>query len=728
MKIKLLFLCLLLPFCAWAQGEGDVWFFGDSVLMDFASGAPVVTTNTDMVSRESSSSVSDRNGNLLLYSNCGQVYNANHQMINGWPPAAFYPGGDRYAQGMLLLPISDSTFFHFNKWGSSTFLGSSTLYFSKINTLSNGGGGGVYDPHQFLSDSLAEHCAAVRHADGKNWWVLDHKTESDSFVVFRTDSAGNVFKHFQKVGGVHAALWSDYTSPLVFNEQGDQFALTSDTGRVEIFDFDRCTGEITFFDVIQKPKIQNNAFYGLSFSPSGQFLYVSDRAFDFSGLPSYLYQFDLNSSNILASELLIWQTPAGFYPNGDPIRRTLFTHKLGPDGKIYIVHASGDIPGRPVGDSLGVIHAPDALGLACDFRPKSFPVTPGRAAGLPNIPNYRLGPLVAQVAEAGSADTICLGSAAQLGVPDTSGNLVFDWVPAAGLDDPTAAQPLASPGVTTTYYLMVTDTTVHASCGTTEDSVTVFVVDTVGAPIAYAGEDSILCQGDSIQIGSPPVAGDFYTWTPSSGVSDVSLSATVAFPNASTWYVLTAFDSTYGQVYTCRTAIDSVFLEVELPLQHPFPEGQRFCPGEELTVGVQAEAGFSYAWNPVSGLQDAFVSRTQVAPDESIVYTLIITDENKVTENCRNRLDPVILSADDCLLQNVLSPNGDGINDVLDLGDFNEPIGLSVYDRWGSLIFSADGYQNDWSGTNLPASTYYYRIHVRAERGGDKVGFFDLVR
>ena len=60
------------------------------------------------------------------------------------------------------------------------------------------------------------------------------------------------------------------------------------------------------------------------------------------------------------------------------------------------------------------------------------------------------------------------------------------------------------------------------------------------------------------------------------------------------------------------------------------------------------------------------------------------------------------------------SPNGDGINDTFTIDGieaypYNE---LSVWNRWGNLVYTKYGYQNEWGGTwsesDLPDGTYFY--------------------
>ena len=62
-------------------------------------------------------------------------------------------------------------------------------------------------------------------------------------------------------------------------------------------------------------------------------------------------------------------------------------------------------------------------------------------------------PLALPTIEAGPGDTICYGSSAQL---NGSGGLVYNWTPAASLNNPNISNPIASPTSTTTYYLSAT--------------------------------------------------------------------------------------------------------------------------------------------------------------------------------------------------------------------------------------------------------------------------------
>ena len=59
-------------------------------------------------------------------------------------------------------------------------------------------------------------------------------------------------------------------------------------------------------------------------------------------------------------------------------------------------------------------------------------------------------------------------------------------------------------------------------------------------------------------------------------------------------------------------------------------------------------------------------------------------------------------------IPNAISPNGDGINDTWIIPISNAKV--SIYNRSGSLIFSSNNYQNNFSGIGI-AETVYYTIN-----------------
>lgn len=109
-KLKLLFICTLLALLpavpAWAQLEGQNWYFGNQAGVTFSSGSPVAVTNGMLVSYEGCATLSDKAGQLLAYTNGENVWDRNHQIMpNG---SSGLGGFNSASQAALLLPAPNN--------------------------------------------------------------------------------------------------------------------------------------------------------------------------------------------------------------------------------------------------------------------------------------------------------------------------------------------------------------------------------------------------------------------------------------------------------------------------------------------------------------------------------------------------------------------------------------------------------------------------------------------
>ncbi|MEJ8802809.1 FG-GAP-like repeat-containing protein [Pontibacter sp. H249] len=57
---------------------------------------------------------------------------------------------------------------------------------------------------------------------------------------------------------------------------------------------------------------------------------------------------------------------------------------------------------------------------------------------------------------------------------------------------------------------------------------------------------------------------------------------------------------------------------------------------------------------------------------------------------------------------NIITPNGDGLNDRFVLSTEFDVLSLNVYNRWGKLVFSEEEYRNSWNAEGLPSGVYFY--------------------
>jgi len=137
---------------------------------------------------------------------------------------------------------------------------------------------------------------------------------------------------------------------------------------------------------------------------------------------------------------------------------------------------------------------------------------------------------------------------------------------------------------------------------------------------------------------------------------------------------------------------------------------------------------YSYIW---SNGQDSMVAVNLNAG----VYVVTVTDAN----NCV-LIDSTVLNAlEDCdslfMIYDVFTPNGDGMNDLWIVDGLQEfpDNEIQIFNRWGSLVYEAKPYLNNWDGISkkgepLPTATYYYVLKLNDGSGQTYSGPISLIR
>ncbi|NDK54960.1 ice-binding family protein [Pontibacter fetidus] len=81
---------------------------------------------------------------------------------------------------------------------------------------------------------------------------------------------------------------------------------------------------------------------------------------------------------------------------------------------------------------------------------------------------------------------------------------------------------------------------------------------------------------------------------------------------------------------------------------------------------------------------------------------------------------------------NVFSPNNDGNHDTWVISSLERfpDNDITILNRWGTEVFKAKSYKNNWTGDNLAEGTYYYVARVRLCDGTDRTlkGYVMIVR
>jgi gliding motility-associated-like protein len=92
-------------------------------------------------------------------------------------------------------------------------------------------------------------------------------------------------------------------------------------------------------------------------------------------------------------------------------------------------------------------------------------------------------------------------------------------------------------------------------------------------------------------------------------------------------------------------------------------------------------------------------------------------------EGCIEQDTIVVMVVGNLVIPSGFTPNGDGINDVWEIGnapDYGDRIEVHVLNRWGSTVYQSKGYDNtsrkfdgNRNGRPLPVGTYYYVITIK---------------
>lgn len=208
-------------------------------------------------------------------------------------------------------------------------------------------------------------------------------------------------------------------------------------------------------------------------------------------------------------------------------------------------------------------------------------------------------------ANAGNDATICLGANTTL-TASAIGAVSYAWTPNDGtLSSLTSAVTVATPTVTTSYVVAITNTN-----GCVDMDTVVVNVSLMPAPTITAGGSTSICIGDSVTLTSS--VANSYQW--SSSVNDTMQSITVS---ASGTYSVIVHNA-QGCSNTSSQAI----------AVHPLPTisaGPNDSTCISTNIVLNATGGASYVWHPGSTLSDSTIASPTAAPMANTTYTVVGT-------------------------------------------------------------------------------------------------------
>ena len=107
------------------------------------------------------------------------------------------------------------------------------------------------------------------------------------------------------------------------------------------------------------------------------------------------------------------------------------------------------------------------------------------------------------------------------------------------------------------------------------------------------------------------------------------------------------------------------------------------------------------------------------------MYSLTVSNEHCTSSDTINiTLDPC--EPANLTIPNIITPNGDGYNDKFLIPENHIfEYSLRIYNRWGTLVFEEEDYENTWKAEGLKDGSYFYKI---AYEGQEWKGWVEVVR
>lgn len=212
-------------------------------------------------------------------------------------------------------------------------------------------------------------------------------------------------------------------------------------------------------------------------------------------------------------------------------------------------------------------------------------------------------------------------------------------------------------------------------------------------------ESPTICRGQNAELNV--VGGNSFAWTPITGLSDPTIRNPIASPDQTTIYTV-RISNLDGGCFTDSTVTVTVVdkLVLDFDVTHS-PE----C-GAPATILFNSKntGNGNWIWDLGNGDSINVSNPTEYTYPQAGTYTIKVKGSNGVCDEEQT----TTVTVDNVLPPNVITPNGDGLNETFVLDKANIGWKLKIYNRWGTEVFSADNYDNNWGNKAEPAMYYYY--------------------
>jgi gliding motility-associated-like protein len=680
--LKILLALVLSHNIAFGQKQSYNWIFESGIELDFNFSPPVVSILPHTMYGEGSSSFSDGCGNLLFYTNGLTVWNKNHTIMDN---GTGLNGRSSSTQSTIIVPKPGSEYLYYiftNGTSDNNFV--QPLSYSEVDMSKNSGLGKVVSKNIFLYNNRSEQLTAAKHGNKQDYWLITRESNNNTLLAFLINNSG---VNPIPISSSTLSSIADNTQ-LKISQDGKKVASGGYNGNYTSFDitiasFDNLAGTYSNIFSFQTPAVLLNnptGQYGLEFSPNGKLLYVTQLNFrnSFTNLSRDIYQYQIDlvpSSAIENSRIKI-----------NPDTATIYNQiQMGPDGKLYVNWGWG-IPNPPyIADSLAYIEFPDLIGSSCGFNKGGLYLN--GAEGFQQLPNIIAGTYLHQTNI--TSINLCLGDSTEFSPDNNSCVSSTRWNfgdPGSGTND---SSNLRRPKH---YYPAAGDYTVTLITESDTVQKTITILD---YPTVNLGSDTSICEGAALILDAQNVPAG-YRWN-----------TLYQWNTGETSEVISVADSGQYKVSvnnSCFISSDSVTINVIPKLKVDLPKLQIICDEDSISLDA-GNPGSKYIWSngDTTMRSNAFnpggnywinISNTCFSISSNFSISFIESDPMFTNEN-------------------LISPNGDNLNDsLIVLKNMSvEDYKLEIYNRWGNKVFETKDPFIHWSG-DVSDGIYYYSVKL----------------
>ncbi|MBC8173382.1 MAG: PKD domain-containing protein [Chitinophagales bacterium] len=211
---------------------------------------------------------------------------------------------------------------------------------------------------------------------------------------------------------------------------------------------------------------------------------------------------------------------------------------------------------------------------------------------------------------------------------------------------------------------------------------------------------------------------DHYFWDLGDGTTSSNEDVVYDYPVAGDYNVTLIVVSTNG----CSDTITYPITIGELP--YPYAGIDDTISYFELYT-LNGSGNGTYFWMPESLVSDPTIANPTIYPFGTYIYTLEVTSPDGCVDYDEVIIYVQYISILD--LPNAFSPNGDGLNDIFYLVNYEkiDLLEFSIYNRWGDQIFSTNDIKVGWDGfihgEEAEIGSYVYVVRATDEDGLDIV-------